>query len=26
VRQSRLSVTPVDEKSWDIICKMGGME
>lgn len=25
VRQSRLSVTPVDEKSWDIICKMGGV-
>ncbi len=25
VRQSRLSVTPVDKKSWDIICKMGGL-
>ncbi len=24
VRQSRLSVTPVDEKSWALICKMGG--
>ncbi|MFZ5835468.1 MAG: EVE domain-containing protein [Pseudomonadota bacterium] len=25
VRQSRLSVTPVDEKSWSLICKMGGL-
>ena len=25
IRQSRLSVMPVDEKSWDIICKMGGL-
>ncbi len=25
VRQSRLSVTPVDEKSWALICKMGGL-
>lgn len=25
VRQSRLSVTPVDADSWSIICKMGGM-
>lgn len=25
VRQSRLSVTPVDPESWAIICNMGGM-
>ncbi len=25
VRQSRLSVSPVDEKSWKIICKLGGI-
>lgn len=25
VRQSRLSVTPVDEKCWDLICRMGGL-
>lgn len=25
VRQSRLSVAPVDEKSWALICKMGGV-
>lgn len=24
VRQSRLSVMPIDEKSWTLICKMGG--
>ena len=24
VRQSRLSVTPIDEKSWKLICAMGG--
>jgi len=26
VRQSRLSVRPVDAKSWKIICKMGGVK
>jgi predicted RNA-binding protein with PUA-like domain len=26
VKQSRLSVMPVDEKSWEIICQMGGIE
>jgi predicted RNA-binding protein with PUA-like domain len=26
VRQSRLSVMPVDEKSWKLICAMGGMK
>jgi len=26
VRQSRLSVSPVDAKSWKIICKMGGVK
>ena len=25
VRQSRLSVSPVDAKSWALICKMGGV-
>ena len=25
VRQSRLSVMPVDAKSWDILCKMAGI-
>ncbi len=25
IRQSRLSVVPVSEKHWDIICKMAGM-
>ncbi len=25
VRQSRLSVMPIDEKSWALICKMGGL-
>src|SRR5690606_37402487 len=25
VRQSRLSVSPVDEKSWKIICEMAGL-
>jgi predicted RNA-binding protein with PUA-like domain len=25
VRQSRLSVSPVDDKSWKIICEMGGL-
>ncbi|WP_025897236.1 EVE domain-containing protein [Sneathiella glossodoripedis] len=25
IRQSRLSVVPVDKQSWDIICKMGGL-
>ncbi len=25
VKQSRLSVSPVDEKSWHIICDMGGI-
>lgn len=25
VRQSRLSVTPIDEKSWARICEMGGI-
>ena len=26
VRQSRLSVTPVDPDSWALICRMGGVE
>jgi predicted RNA-binding protein with PUA-like domain len=26
VRQSRLSVSPVDSKSWKIICRMGGLK
>jgi predicted RNA-binding protein with PUA-like domain len=26
VRQSRLSVLPVDDKSWRLICKIGGIE
>jgi predicted RNA-binding protein with PUA-like domain len=26
VRQARLSVMPIDEKSWSRICKMGGIE
>lgn len=26
VRQSRLSVSPVDSRSWKIICKMGGTD
>lgn len=25
IRQSRLSVMPIDSKSWEIICKMGGL-
>ena len=25
VKQSRLSVMPIDKKSWNIICKMGGL-
>ncbi len=25
IRQSRLSVVPVDKNCWDIICKMGGL-
>ena len=25
IRQSRLSVVPVSEKHWDIICKMANM-
>jgi predicted RNA-binding protein with PUA-like domain len=25
IRQSRLSVVPVDKASWDIICRMGGV-
>ena len=25
IRQSRLSVVPVDQASWDIICGMGGV-
>jgi len=25
VRQSRLSVMPIDEKSWALICKLGGV-
>lgn len=25
IRQSRLSVMPIDPKSWEIICKMGGL-
>ena len=25
IRQSRLSVVPVSEKHWDIICKMAGI-
>lgn len=26
IRQSRLSVMPIDAKSWKIICKMGGLK
>ena len=26
VKQSRLSVMPIDKKSWDIICGMGGVK
>jgi predicted RNA-binding protein with PUA-like domain len=26
VRQSRLSVTPIDDEAWEIICAMGGVE
>ncbi len=26
IRQSRLSVVPIDEASWDHICKMGGVD
>ncbi len=26
MKQSRLSVVPIDAKSWKIICKMGGVE
>ena len=26
VRQSRLSVLPVDDKSWKLLCKMGGIK
>jgi predicted RNA-binding protein with PUA-like domain len=26
VKQSRLSVMPVDEKSWKLICAMGGVK
>jgi predicted RNA-binding protein with PUA-like domain len=26
IRQSRLSVQPVDAKSWQLICKMGGIK
>jgi predicted RNA-binding protein with PUA-like domain len=26
VKQSRLSVSPVDEKSWKLICSMGGVK
>lgn len=26
IRQSRLSVMPVDEKSWNTICQMGGLK
>jgi len=26
VRQSRLSVVPVDARQWKIICKMGGLK
>ncbi len=26
VRQSRLSVLPVDDKSWKLICRLGGIE
>ncbi len=25
IRQSRLSVMPIDDKSWEIICRMGGL-
>lgn len=25
IRQARLSVMPIDEKSWKILCKMGGL-
>lgn len=25
VRQSRLSVMPIDDKSWNILCELGGM-
>ena len=25
IKQSRLSVMPIDKKSWNIICKMGGL-
>ena len=25
IRQSRLSVVPIDAPSWDLICKMGGL-
>jgi len=25
IKQSRLSVVPIDAKSWKLICKMGGM-
>ena len=26
VKQSRLSVMPIDKKSWTIICKLGGIK
>jgi predicted RNA-binding protein with PUA-like domain len=26
VRQSRLSVTPIDDEAWHLICAMGGAE
>jgi len=26
IKQSRLSVLPIDSKSWKLICKMGGMK
>jgi len=26
VRQSRLSVSPVDEQAWRLICEMAGIE
>jgi predicted RNA-binding protein with PUA-like domain len=26
VRQSRLSVTPIDDEAWEIICAMGGVD
>ena len=26
VRQSRLSVTPIDNEAWELICAMGGVE